>query len=235
MQLSTHYYILLLNKDSWRLFEAFRDTLIEIKNITFPFNLTKDSSTLLTLLKKDKALEDFFKKADTEFFNFYKEDPLKVVLVGDSQLLEVFQTSSISNYEIIGQCEFDYSTAPSTELGSIAWNLVKERLVKDNELTEDDLSSLINEKRFVSGITEVWKKIKKGEGQYLLLSEDYHVRGSIEEIDDEAVISTHVSLTDVFDDITDVIIELFLNTGGSVQFMDQKVLKDYNNIVLVTK
>lgn len=235
MQLSTHYYILLLNKDSWRLFEAFRDTLIEIKNITFPFNFTNNSSTLTTLFKKDKELEEFFVKADTEFFNFYKDDPLKVVLVGDSQLFEVFQTASKSNYEIIGQCEFDYSTAPSSKLGTVTWNLVKEKLAKENELSEVELNALINEKRFVSGIMEVWKKIKKGKGQYLLISEDYHVRGSIEEIDDEAIISTHVSLTDVFDDITDVVVELFLSAGGSVQFMDSKVLKEYDNILLITK
>lgn len=235
MHLSTHYYVLLLNKESWRLFEAFRNTLIEIKNMTFPFNFSQKNSTFSSLFKYENGLEDFFKKADREFYKFYKDDPLKVVLAGDSELLEVFQTSTQSNYEILGQCEFDYSTKQSTELGVIAWNVVKAELVKGKELSTEGLLTLLKENNSVSGITEVWKKIKKGEGEFLLLSENYHVRGSIEEIDEEAVISTHVSLTNVFDDITDVIVELFLTNGGSVQFLQPEVLKEYENILLITK
>ena len=57
MQLSIHYYVLLLSEQMSRLYEGFRDKLIDIQNTHFPFETTIDVGNPAS---KDIQLKKFY-------------------------------------------------------------------------------------------------------------------------------------------------------------------------------
>jgi len=45
MQLSIHYYVLSLSEQTSRLYEGFRDKLIDIRDANFPFEISIDAGS----------------------------------------------------------------------------------------------------------------------------------------------------------------------------------------------
>ena len=87
MQLSIHYYVLSLSEQTSRLYEGFRDKLIDIQNTNFPFEFSEAGNSA----SKDSRLREFFLQTDQHFAHYYKQDPLRFVVVGQRRDMAVFE------------------------------------------------------------------------------------------------------------------------------------------------
>jgi len=90
LKLNTRYYVLSLNERSSRLYEAFRDTLIDIQNKSFPIDFsTVMNGTVEPALKHDQSRE-FIRTVDRHFDHYLRQDPLRFVVVGTENILSIF-------------------------------------------------------------------------------------------------------------------------------------------------
>ena len=69
----------------------------------------------------------------------------------------------------------------------------------------------------------------------MYVEEDYHVKGSIRKTDHSLIISKHVNLLEVIDDVVDVIIEKVLKMGGTVIFLNSGSLIKFERIALILR
>ena len=97
-----------------------------------------------------------------------------------------------------------------------------------------DLATADKVKKVVSGIDAVGKLVETETGSTLYVEEDYHVKGSIRKTDHSLIISKHVNLLEVIDDVVDII-EKVLKMGGTVIFLTSGSLIKFERIALILR
>ena len=232
MQRSIHYYVLSLSKQTSRLYEGFRDKLIDIQNTNFPFEISIDTGNPAS---KDTQVREFFHQTNQHFAHYYEQDPLRLVVVGEKSNLNIFEALTTHQDILIGIVEGDYTATSPHDLGMIVWPVVKEAIAGVNKNAMRDLETADKVKKVVSGIDDVGQSVETETGSTLYVEEDYHVKGSIRKSDQSLIISKHVNIWEVIDDVVDLIIEKVLKMGGTVIFLNSGSLKKLERIALVLR
>lgn len=232
MYCSLHYYVLLLSEKSSRLFEGFRDMLIEISNGGFPSEFFFHASPL-ELPQVETHLTEFYKKVNQLFFKFYTQDPLGLVLVGEKKSKSVFKSISAGDIIIFCEVEGNYNSTSLNDLGQIVWANVRKVLAGTHEKAFRELAAAIRAQKVASGLEEVWLMANSMKGATLLVEEDYHVKGSIVITDHSWILSEQVDLREVFDDMVDRVIDKVLEMEGTVIFLENGSLAEHHQIVLI--
>lgn len=233
MHPSIHYYILSLGRKSNKLFEGFRDTLIEIENGGFPLDPTANPSYPAEPTERQKLLREFYKKIDQFFAIFYNQDPLGLVLVGEKMNQSLFRSVSAHNKDIFGALEGNYEATSVHDLGQIIWPIVRESLSGNRERALRELDKAVSSQKVISGLDQVWSSVNSVKGSTLLVEENYRMKGSIVKTDQSWMILEQVDIREVFDDVVDRVIEKILETGGNVIFLDSGSLAAHKKIALI--
>ena len=230
MQLSIHYYVLSLSEQTSRLYEGFRDKLIDIRNTNFPFEISIDAANPDS---KDTQLREFFHQSDQHFTHYYQQDPLRLVVVGEKRNLSIFESLTTHREVIIGTVEGDYTATSAHDLGKIIWPVVKEAIAGTNKNALRDLATAASKHKVVSGIDAVGQSVETVTNSTLYVEEDFHVKGSIRKTDHSLILSKHVDIWEVNDDVVDIIIEKVLKMGGTVSFLKSGSLIEFERIALI--
>ncbi|MBN2089770.1 hypothetical protein JW964_09155 [candidate division KSB1 bacterium] len=233
MHFSIHYYVLTLGKTSNKLYEGFRDMLIEIRNDGFPLKFTPNVSSSANLIPNEKRLWAFYKKLDHLFTTFYIQDPLGLILIGERRNQSIFRAISPHDKNIIGTLEGNYETTSARDLGQIVWPIIREALSGNRERALRKLNQAVSAHKVVSGLEEVLQSANSGRCSDLLVEENYHLKGSIVETGVSWMILQQVDLREVFDDVVDNVIEKVLKTNGTVIFLENGTLASFKRIALI--
>lgn len=247
MKLSTHYYILSLSSETSRLYEGFRDDLIDIQNTAFPFHSKPNGVAAgpgahsekrppspgadLT----EKQLRDFLDQTDLHFAQYYSQDPLSLVLVGQRHFINPFTALTRHHDVIIGMIQGDFRQTSAHDLGKIVWPIVKFAI---SGTTSNALRSLADadvDKSVVSGIDDVWMSAEANPGSTLYVEDDYHMNTSEPGKHKTHVFLDSMALRELFNDVVDIIIEKILRGGGAVVFMDNDSLISRERIAMVVR
>lgn len=245
MNLSTHYYVLSLNSETSRLYEGFRDELIDIRNTAFPFHsksngvspdgtaqASSSPATTVTTLN-EKQLTDFLKQTDQHFAQYFDQDPLRLILIGQRNCLEIFSSLTHHRDMIVGKIQGDYSDTSPHDLGKITWPVLKGTI---SGMTVSALRSLDTAdvlQNVVSGIDAVWMSADSNPGSTLYVEDDYHVKTSAPGKHNTHIFVNSLPLREIFNDVVDIIIEKILRAGGAVVFMNNGSLINRNRIAMV--
>ena len=231
MHVSIHYYVLELDARIIRLYEAFRDTFIEIREGRFPImqDPFTGACTRLTTSQKNAGLREFFTAADNAFDYFYSHAPLCLILVGEEKYRSVFQSVSKHSDAILTCIE------PTQNLGSTAWPIIKEKLAGTANKIVCDLETAFREQRVVTGIENVWSLAKDEKRACLLVEEGFHIRGRIRKKDGELIIENEADVMNVMDNALDIIIDKVIEREGRVVFMEDGTLEEYQKIALIVQ
>ncbi|MBR9977400.1 MAG: hypothetical protein KFH87_04870 [Bacteroidetes bacterium] len=247
MNLSTHYYILSLSSETSRLYEGFRDELIDIQNTAFPFHSETDDALLTATAHahsstapagstlSDKQLADFLDQTDQHFELYFAQDPLGLILVGQRNHLDIFSSLTRHHDVIVGTILGDYSKTSPHDLGKIAWPVIKGAI---SDMTGSALRSLAAEdilRNVVSGIDAVLLSADSHPGSTLYVEDDYHVKTSELVKHNSHVSVNSLPLREIFNDVVDIIIEKILGTGGAVVFMNNGSLINRERIAMVLR
>lgn len=236
MRSSTHYYVISLGRRTTTLYEAFRDTLIDVQNHEFPV----DASAALPKagpadqVSQEKGLRSFLRIVDERFGHCYELEPMTVVVTGEKTLLTAFTSVTTHPAAIAGRVEGDFTATSLYDLGKIVWPVVKEAMTGSRERVLRDLE-IAGDARKIYGLETIGRRVNETAGATLLVEEDYHVRGSISEADGSATISPNVDVRDEIDDVIDMIIEKVLGSGGNVIFVPCGSLSELGRIVLLLR
>ena len=234
MKLTTHYYVLSLSDRTSRLYEAFRDTLIDIQNRGFPIESLADMSGTVEPAPGNGHLREFIRTADQHFDHYFKQDPLRLLVVGKNKSLSIFESVTSHQDVLIGMVEGDYTATSPHDLGKIVWPIVKEVMAGTGEKAAHDLETAESLQNVVSGIDAVGRVAGSGAGDALFVEEDYHVRGGIRKADHSLVKSEDLDIRETIDDAVDTIIGKVLEAGGRVVFLEGGSLTKLQRIALIT-
>lgn len=233
MRLSTHYYVLSLCEQTSRLYEAFRDTLIDIQNKGFPIESSAGISGSVEPALRDSQLREFIRTADRHFDHYFRQDPLRLLVVGEKKNLSIFDSVTSHKDVLIGRVEGDYAATSPHDLGKIVWPIVKKVMAGTSEKAMNDLETAENSGNVSSGIGAVVHAAGSRVDDTLFVEENYHVKGGIREMDHSLIASKDLDIQEVIDDAVDAIIEKVLENGGNVVFMESGSLTEFHRIALI--
>lgn len=218
MKLSTHYYVLSLSEDTSRLYEAFRESLIDIDNTLFPVRALKvPFESEMTSTHRQTLLGVL----DENFGEYYDREPLAMILAGSARNREEFTSMTRHARVIIGNTRSDHSDTSASDLGHITWDIVKHVMARAGGKIEHQLDAAERANNLRVGIDAVTKAVESGEGATLLVEESYQVRAEYEAL-----------LLDE-DNVVDVVIEKILALGGNVLFVAEGSLSSVDRIALI--
>ncbi len=235
MHPSIHYYVISLGGKSNKLFEGFRDTLIEIENGGFPLDPTTNLPYPAEQSQREKLLRKLYKRVDQFFAIFYNQDPLGLVLAGEKLNQSIFRSVTAHNKDIFGGLEGNYEATSAHDLGQIVWPIVREALSGNRERALRELDEAVSAQKVASGLDQVWCLANSVKGSTLLVEDDYRLKGSIVKTDQSWMILEQVDIREVLDDVVDRVIEKVLETGGIVIFLDSGSLAAHQRIALILR
>jgi len=234
VKVNTHYYVLFLSEHTSRLYEAFRDTLIDIQNKAFPIESSAGMSGTVEPALRDSQLRKFIRTADQHFDHYFRQDPLRLVVVGEKKNLSIFGSVTSHQDVLIGSVEGDYAATSPHDLGKIVWPIVKEVMAGTSKKAVHDLETAENSQNVASGIDAVGHLAGSGVGDTLFVEEDFHMKGGIRKTDHSLIKAEELDIREVIDDAVDAIIEKVLEKGGNVIFLESGSLAKLQRIALVT-
>lgn len=234
MKLTTHYYVLSLGGQTNRLYEAFRDNLIDIQNRNFPIKSAELIGNNVTAEIRDNQLREFIRTADRHFDHYFKQDPLRFVVVGERKYLSIFESVTSHQDVLTGWVEGDYTHTSAHDLGKIVWPIVKDAMAGTNAKAMNNLEDTENSRNVASGIEAVGRMAGTSPGDILYVEEDYHMKGGIRSTDHSFITPEELDIREVIDDTVDAIIEKVLGKGGKVIFLGSGSLTKLRRIALLT-
>jgi len=227
---SPHYYVLSLGNGTAMLFEAFRDSLIGIRNQGFPVHEPVPPAGLSVA-----SLEALARRTDHCLAHYYGSEPLGLVVVGDAGSRSAFRSVTTHGDAVIGSIDGDHTDTTLRDLGQIVWPVVREALSDVLPEAMRDLAVSSRTGRLSSGLESVARHVGTGVRLTLLVEDDYHRKGSLGYPDRWPVISSEVDVRDAVDDVIDTVIEKVIETGGNVVFAPGGSLGDWERIVAVPR
>jgi hypothetical protein len=233
VKLTTHYYVLSLGEQTSRLYEAFRDTLIDIQNRSFPIESSACMSDAVEPTLRESRLREFIRTADQHFDHYYRQDPLRLVVVGEKKNLSIFGSVTSHQDMLIGSVEGDYVATSPHDLGKIVWPIVKAVMAGTSEKAMHDLETAESSQNVASGIAAVGHSAGLRVGGTLFVEEDYHMKGGIRKTDHSLFRSEDLDIREMIDDAVDAIIEKVLEKGGNVVFVESGSLTKLQRIALI--
>jgi hypothetical protein len=233
VKLTTHYYVLSLSERTSRLYEAFRDTLIDIQNKGFPIASSAGMSGTVDSAPGGDRLREFIRTSDQHFDHYFGQDPLRLVVIGEKESLSIFKSVTAHQDALIGVVEGDYTATSPHDLGKIVWPIVKEAMAGIGEKAMHDLEAAERSENIVSGIDAVGRLAGSGSGDTLFVEEGFHVKGGIRETDHSLIKSEDLDIREEIDDAVDAVIQKVLEKGGKVIFLESGSLAKLQRIALV--
>lgn len=221
MNLSTHYYVLALSDDVTRLYEAFRDRLIDIRNTWFPLGpATPHPPQGLT----DGKLHALLQRVDRHFAHYHGREPLGVVLVGPAAIRSEFETLTTHSGMVIGHADGDHATTSLEALGRVVWTVVTGAMATAGHGVAHRLESAARADNVAVGLDAVVHSLDAGIGTTLLVEEGY--RMAPRDI---------ASLLEDCDNVVDVLVDKVLALGGNVLFVADGSLGAFRRIALILR
>lgn len=230
------YFILTLQGDAAQLYDAFGDRIsMEVRNELFPF--LNDLPAPLEEHKSEATREDnrvreFVNRVDKRIQTFLTEQAGRLVVVATGRLQAFLQEVTDNKNVFIG-----FTDPPGTDsvhdVAKRAWAVVEEWQASERERAVDELRDAVNDNRFASDLNDIWRAINEGRGDMLIVEEGYFQPAAFQD--------GHISLEEPedaagrIDDVVDEIIELCMEKGGSVVFVENGELPTFDRIGLITR
>lgn len=243
MNRTPRYWTLAMSEQPTRLFEGVRDQFIEIRDGGFPATYEGPGAEMPMpggrgvnkSAYRDEMHREFFRSVDAQLKPFMVVDPLPLVVVGVDRYLAFFDELSDHSNAVLTTLEGNHDSTSAHDLGKLVWPLVKEKLAEERKKVHGELEKAVGEKKSASSIEEVWRLTHEGRGRLLLVEEDYHVPGRVDETGMNLTVVDDATPADVMHDAVDEVIENVLHRQGEVVFVENGSLKEHDRIALILR
>lgn len=184
--------------------------------------------------RKQVTIEKFLRHIDSELGQLIHRYNIPVIALGAEKILGHFRKLTVHAKMIIDYIKGNYFESTEAQLKELVQphlNLWKASAEK--ELLQR-LEVAAGQKLLASGIQEVWQTAFSQKGRLLVVEKNYRYsaqRGSEEGIIDP-VREPYNPFSYIRDAVDDVI-EKVLKSGGDVEFVEDKVLAEFNHIALI--
>lgn len=230
------YFILTLQKESAQLYEAFGDRIsMEVRNELFPFlnDLPiREEEQKPEARREDNRVREFVNRVDKRIQDFLKEQAGRVVVVATERLQAFLREVTDDKNVFIG-----FTTPPaenrSHKVAPKAWAVVEEWFAGERERAVEELEDAVSDNRFASDLNSIWRAINEGRADILVVEKGYFQPAAFK--DGQISLEEPEATAGRVDDVVDEIIELCMEKGGSVVFVDDEELPTFDRIGLITR
>lgn len=243
MNRTSRYWVLALSEQPTRLFEGTLDTLVEIETGGFP--MTHDGPGGASALPggfgvnpsahRDERHRQFFRSVDAALKPFLANDPLPMGVVGVDRYLAFWDEISTHKEFLRATLAGNYDQATSHELAKTVWPLVEATQAERVQRHLAELEQYVSQQRVAATVGEAWRKANEGRGKLLLVEQDYHEAGRLDESGLLLLPADDPTAPGVIPDAVDEVIEAVLSKGGEVVFTENGALETYQRIALVLR
>ena len=239
---SPKYWVLVLSEKPTRLYEGFRDQLLEVNNENFPvfFQETTWDEPLRvgeitnTSSFRNEKNKQFFRKIDRTLktLNF---EQLPIVVTGVERYLSFYDEVTEQKNLIIAKLDGSYDNTPPHQIARMIWPLVLEVIEKNKVELLNELEKAVSANKYSSGIQQCWRRASEGRIQTLLVEKDFHYPATMS--DDKLTLypAEAADLPGVTDDAVDELIETVIQKSGRVAFVDYESLKIHQRITAILR
>jgi len=235
------YYVLVLGDKAAQIFSGVRDNLSECKTEDFPvFNkfrqMLDEAETTHTndrLVNNIEKTRNYLREVDKEFKKI-NTDLYPLAIAGVEENISVFKDVR-NNNNIIAALKGSYDKTSVSELGKLIWAEVKKGFAEKRKQVLKQLDEAVGYKKAAMGIDEVWKTANEGRGVVLIVETNYQYPAKLDEIGMQLVPVEPDNGPDIMDDAVDEVIEIVLNKGGKVYFVENGVLSRFNGIAMILR
>lgn len=244
MNRTNRYWVVALSEQPTRLFEATRESLIEVTDFDFPMDLGRKGGErgaqavrMSQGAYRDEHHRKFFRDVVDGVVEARKQDDMPVAVIGVDRHIAFFNELFPHNEAIIGTLNGNYDHASAHEIGQLIWPEVKEAFIRKRHAVLDELGEAVGARRFVSTVGEVWEYAHDGRGDMLIVEDSFKYPARVSEDGRRItkVEADEIEAPDVIDDAVDEIIEAVMLQGGRVEFVDDGALSDHRGIALITR
>jgi hypothetical protein len=242
---TSRYWLLFLHEKQTHLYLGTKNSLEEITNADFPLAPERLSNTnklqdISDLQETEDYIDDhhrqLFHKIDAAFNAIANDDPLPLVVVGTERLLKQYQAVSRNTRHITTTLKGNHDNTSPYDLREVVYPLLMRILTKERDaVLEIDLTQAENARPFVAGMDAVWRMTHEKKGGILVVETNYRVAGCVDATGRYVASADVPNATLVMDNVVDAVIELVIQTGGHVHFVDDGVLAQHEHIVFVAK
>lgn len=224
------HVVLVLNRREARLFDGVGDSLTPPVRSRFP---------LVAAEHPDRAAGgsdlSFFRQVDRALGTYLRLHPAPLVLVGTERTVAAFRQLSANTSRLAGAVHESFVSAPPDEL------VPRIREVLDGYLASrrEEALALIERRRsrgkVVDGIAAAWLAARRARPEMLAVEDTCVFPARVSPDGDFLIPAVDADHPEVIDDIVDELIELVLQRGGWITFVDDGALADQGGVALVLR
>lgn len=232
------YYILSVSQQKARLIEAKNDQLTrEITDDNFPMT----NGTLYSTHQLDKSmagveenfLREFFNRVDKAFVEHYKANPLPTILASDEQNHSHYRHIADIPEAIVAYLPGNRDNDKPHELIADAWPVMRAHNTRQQDEALQQLDHAQSHQKAMSDIQDIYLAARGGRAELLLVEKGFLQPAVVS--GDSVKIVNDPNTPGALEDIVDDIIEMTMDNGGKVVYLEPGKLADYQKLALVAR
>lgn len=231
----SEYYVLVLSRRQARLIAA-SNNHVDVENLDgFPMinDIVPDDKHEMTMAQgSDNITEGFFNKVDKVVQRIVNQNPAPVVLATEERNHDHYR-KVMDRPVLIGHLNRNRDDEAAADIVREAWPIVKTYLKEQNKERIADLKKAVNEQRYLSDLSDIWRAVNEGRGRTIFVEHGYFQPALIE--NNQVIPKDSAEGNNVVDDIVDEMIEQNLKHGGDAIFLEKEDLNDFHGLALTTR
>lgn len=224
------HVVLLLAEREARLLDGVGDQLTPPARSSFPMVAPEEPGTT-----KPAAVTSFFRQVDQALGTHLRLHPAPLVLVGAERTLAQFQQLSRNTGRLAGKVTGSLTSAPLTELVPRIRPVLERYLFSRQREALELIEHRRSRHRVVDGVAAAWLAARAERPEMLAVEEGFVFPARISDDGDFLAAAQDTDHPDVIDDAVDELIELVLQRGGWVAFVDDGALAEHDRVALTLR
>jgi hypothetical protein len=240
------YRVLSLAEEATRLFEGTGTMLEEVRASGFPISwqgpdgVTRqpDGAMMQRSKVRQAHLKQFYTEVDRALAAVARNDSLPLVLMGTKNTLSSFERVCAYPGHLAMRIEGSYAEASLATIADMAWPRLQEWLNDQRHAVIAEVGSALGLQLLAVGIEDSWKAALVGRGAKLVVDEGYR-QAAILHRDEWQLELIHSDASKAepahLDDAVDELIEIVIDKGGEVVFVNEGALANYDRVALILR
>ncbi|MGH2609678.1 MAG: hypothetical protein ACRDHF_11420, partial [Tepidiformaceae bacterium] len=240
------YRVLVFSEQSGRLLEGTGSALDEVQDANFPMTWTgargamrgPEGAQMQRSNVWDAHVKEFLTELARALGEATRAESLPLVLIAPAHILPVFSGVSARSDDVALTIDGFHADASVGAIAELAWPRFEEWLYAQRQVAVEEVAAAGGANRLAAGIDDAWKAARGGQGHKLVVEEGFRqpaiLRRDGWELDlvpDDAVVPDRAHL----DDAVDELIEMTLDKGGAVEFVDEDALVNEGRVALILR